>query len=41
MVLTNIVGRLLFSIVPFGWMSKVDLTTEQLSIGVNGDDDAC
>jgi ABC-2 type transport system permease protein len=36
---SNIVGRALLSIVPFSWMSKASLTTEQLSINVGDDDD--
>jgi len=37
---TNVVGRLLFSIVPFSWLSKAHMTAEQLGITVgDGDDD--
>jgi ABC-2 type transport system permease protein len=36
---TQIIGRLLASIVPFGWMTKASLTTEQLNLGVGGDED--
>lgn len=38
---TNIVGRALFSVVPFSWMSRVNMTTEELSLGVgnNNEDD--
>jgi len=36
---SNIVGRALLSIVPFSWMSKASLTSEQLSIHVGDDED--
>jgi ABC-2 type transport system permease protein len=36
---TQIIGRLLASIVPFGWMSKANLTTEEIRIGVGDNDE--
>ena len=36
---SHVVGRALLSIVPFSWLSKASLTTEQLSINVGEDDD--
>jgi ABC-2 type transport system permease protein len=37
---TQIIGRLLASVVPFGWMTKASFTADQLNIGVgDGDDD--
>lgn len=36
---TQIIGRLLASIVPFGWMTKASLTAEQINIGMGDDED--